>query len=157
MIGISITVNTKNATNAIDKFISKNVGMRIAKEANRQLVENMKSLVPIWNSNLHDSIQGYQTKNGYVIRMNFYGRFVEKGHRITTVTPLLRNWAYTATEPLRDPEGFLSAITFMNKLGMSYKAKEHPFIQPSIDMLQANLDSTSINIVNKTLKESGFK
>jgi len=154
VIGIEVNIDTSKAVGSLDKFMKKEVGRLISKEVSQQLVEQMKSRVPFWNWNLYKSIQSRQTKEGYNIYMNFYGRFVEEGHRITTVNPLLTHWAFAK---ISNPVAFFRMIYYSHKFGRDYKAHPHPFIQPSIDYVVKDLDTTSINIVNKTLKESGFK
>jgi len=45
-------------------------------------------------------------------------------------------------------------IYWSNLNGTPYKAKAHPFIQPAIDLVEANIDSICVDIVNKTRKEA---
>lgn len=151
--GIEIRINDK-ATPALERFMNKQVGKIISKEVAHQLVEQMKSMVPFWNWNLYNSIQSRPTKNGYNISMLFYGRFVETGHKIKSMNPLLTHWAFAK---IANPTAFFRMIYYSHRMGMDYQAKAHPFIQPSIDYVVSNLEPISVNIVNKTLKESGFK
>ena len=154
MIEVKLEVDSKNATNAIDRFMNKNVGMVLGNEISQQLVEEMKSLVPVWHGNLKKSIQSVKTNNGYYIKMNFYSRFLEEGHKITIATPTLKNWAFT--KPIPKPDAFLRMIYWSNALHTPYYARPHEFIQPSIDKVMSGFDTTSIKVIRKTLKESGF-
>ena len=155
MIGVQIKIDDK-ATPCLERFMKKEVGKIIAKEVNKQLVEQMKSRVPYWKGNLMKSIQGYETKQGYNIHMNFYGPLLERGHFIPPVKiPYLWNWAFSKL-------GKRAWFFLAHQMKWGHRVlpggyRGQLFIQPSIDYVLSNIDSTSINIINKALKESGFK
>jgi len=153
--GIEIRINDK-ATPALERFMNKKVGKIIAKEVNQQLVEQMKSLAPFWQGNLQKSIEGYQTRDGYNIRMNFYGLMFERGHFIPPGRiPLVWTWAWAKLSG--NAHYFLShQIAFGHRV-LPGGYKQQLFIQPSIDYVVSKLEPISVDIVNKTLKESGFK
>ena len=111
----------------------------------------MKSFAPFWKGNLKKSIQGYKTRNGYVVHMNFYGRMVDEGHFIKVAVPYLKSWGFAK---LSNPQRFFRMIYWSNKNGTPYRAKAQPFIQPAIDLVESNIDSISVDIINKTRKEA---
>ena len=159
VIGIEINIDASKAMNSLDRFMKKEVGRLISKEVAHQLVEQMKSRVPFWRWNLYNSIQSRQTRDGYHIQMLQYGLWLEKGHKINVMTPLLSMWAFAK---IADPVAFARMIYYRShgsyKFPKSpYETHPHPFIQPSIDYVAKDLDTTSIKIINKALKESGFK
>lgn len=153
--GVEVRINDK-ATPALERFMNKQVGKLIAKEVNKQLVEQMKSLAPYWQGNLQKSIQGYQTKNGYSIKMYFYGPMFERGHfippgRINQVW----NWAFSKL-------GGRAFYFLSHQIAFGHRVlpggyMQQKFIQPSIDNVVSKLEPISVDIINKTLKESGFK
>lgn len=150
MIAIEIK-GAEELMRKFDKMRMKQPAKRVCKEIARDLVMNMKSLVPFWHGSLMKSIQSRETKDGYNIHMLFYGKFLETGHRIPAETriPLLVGWA---RQKLIWPEMWLKKV---EKFG--WWVRPQPFIQPSIDQTITNFDNIASYSITSALKESGFK
>jgi HK97 gp10 family phage protein len=143
----------KELIEKLKKLGIKNPAWLICKEATQEIVENMKARVPVWQGNLQKSIFAKPTKEGYEIEMNFYGRMVEEGHKISPSLarhPLLQAWA---RERYGAEEG-MEWIAKVSRVGAT--AWPQPFIRPSVDEVTANLDNISISVLGKTIKEVGL-
>lgn len=145
---ISIEIHgDKELLAKMKKLERANPAKAICKEMAQFLVFNLKSRVPFWTGNLMKSIQSRMTIDGYNIQMESYAEGLEFGHGPVEVNPLIIAWAF---EKSRAP---FKAIETLVTVG----AKKHPFIQPSIDAVMKELEPTSMSVLNRTLKESGFR
>ena len=151
MIAVEVKVSgVKELDEKLGRFRGKKPGLRIAKEVADDMVVNMRSLVPYWHGNLQKSIKVVPHENGYSINMNFYGRFVESGtapHTVSINNYLFRAWALSKGIPW---ESLRKGVALRGTL-------PHPFIEPSVDASLYAFDRRAISVLNKTLKESGFR
>ena len=148
-----IAVEIRGATEVrqkLDRLMTSHLDRKVCKEIADELVSSMKTLVPFWHGFLQQSIRAKPVSDGYDIGMNFYGRFVEMGtaaHIVSDKNYLLKAWAGS--------KGINWNI--LKTIIAKHGTKAHPFIQPSIDYVMANFDNMALRIVNKTIRESGFR
>ena len=146
---LTITIDSKDCQKSFYKLSKSDPARLVAKSIAQNLVQGMKSRVPVWKGNLMRSIQSRMTKDGYNIYMNFYGSFVERGHGPSPLNRYMVNWAFSKLGSNRA----FAALATLATIG----AKPHPFVQPSIDSTMSNFNNIAGTEIKSVLKESGFK
>jgi hypothetical protein len=151
MVEVRVT-GLKELNQKRKRLDEKKPGLRICGELAKQMVQNMKSLAPYWSGTLMKSIQSRQTKEGYNIHMVEYGRYIDRGvapNRLYLPAYAPRFQLWTAAH------GF-NWSTMRRTVAMEGISAQ-PFIQPSVEGAMAVFDTTAVTVMNKTIKEAGFR
>lgn len=143
---ITVKIENQAGFRRIQHTIGRNIPTAHKKAATdiaEMITNEIKALAPVWRGGI---VRGTRweliTKNQIGIKMPSYAAYVEKGHRLTAVTPTLRLWAYT--KPLPYPKGWLDIV---EKFGTVTEA--HPFIEPAIARVRPKMHTV--------LKENIFR
>lgn len=146
---LSITVNNlKKPVAKIETDCRKatKAGMEnLAKKTAWLLRENIANSGAVWRGNLFNSVKVTPDKKSELnIKMNFYGRFVDKGHKISpgTKLPLLRAWA---NEKLgENADNWMSGV-----YTKGHYVKPRNFVQDTINAIEPQVDSEIVFKLNK--------
>lgn len=134
-MAVSVSIDARNLMDfgrKLDVFIKEfpEEAEKLTKDMADDVAEGMRKRVRVWHGSLKGSIKTEKINEGYAVRSYFYGKFLEKGHKLV-ITPKLKGWAKQ-----KFGENANKVLAKMIKKANEERGgltKPHPFIQPSID------------------------
>ena len=110
-----------------------------AAEIGDTLVELIRGFAPVWRGRLVNSLRTELVgHNTILVKAIFYAWWVEKGHKLKKVTPLLEQWA---REKLPAPDLWLWYVQhgYIDYVYSPRPEFKRPFIEPAIQTLRPRI------------------